>query len=323
MVTRRDMGVSFAPGEARRRVAAPQARAGPLASAPPGAPAVPGRRTEDLPLLALPACWSTLETKPWPRFFGHWGGCGNRRRGGRSWLRSLQALARPVVRSTRICLHWRGPRAPHGTVAKPLRAAPPPCADWLSTRPGAASFCLAFRLFPSLTLQAAAARRRCCVSSQRAGERANHGNEGHRPGAFEARRLHIGRLREVLRVCARTARATTRRRPAERYARWHDKMHGNVQRVGGHHGRDSNQTNAPMPITADALTGPKYRLSNDAGLVTLSRNSSPGSRRRHCCQDGSGRPSGQQAARRPKARRRCGRCRPRCTLPAARRRPHA
>ena len=40
-----------------------------------------------------------------------------------------------------------------------------------------------------------------------------------------------------------------------------------------------------------ALTGPKYRLSNDAGLVTLSRNSSPcRSRRRHCCQDGSGRP---------------------------------
>src|SRR3546814_9202264 len=29
-----------------------------------------GRRTEDLPLLALPACLSTLEMKPWPRFFG-------------------------------------------------------------------------------------------------------------------------------------------------------------------------------------------------------------------------------------------------------------
>src|SRR3546814_7050029 len=29
-----------------------------------------GRRTENLPPLALPACLSTLETKPWPRFFG-------------------------------------------------------------------------------------------------------------------------------------------------------------------------------------------------------------------------------------------------------------
>jgi hypothetical protein len=46
-------------------------------------------------------------------------------------------------------------------------------------------------------------------------------------------------------------------------------MHGNVQRVGGHHGRDSSQTGCATPITADALTGPKYRLSNDAGLVTL------------------------------------------------------
>jgi len=60
-------------------------------------------------------------------------------------------------------------------------------------------------------------------------------------------------------------------------------MHGDVQRVGGHHGRDSSQTGCATPITADALTGPKYRLSNDAGLVTLSRNNSPGSRRRHCC----------------------------------------
>lgn len=187
-------------------------------------------------------------------------------------------MARPVVRSTRICLHRREPRAPCGTAAKPLRAAPPPCADWLSTRPGAASFCLAFRLCPSLSLRASAARRRCAACSQRAGERAN----GRRPGAFEARRLHVGRLRrrqhEVRCECTRTARATTRRRPAERHARWHDEMHGNVQRVGGHHGRDSSQTGCAMPITADALTGPKYRLSNDAGLVTLSRNSSPDSR---------------------------------------------
>jgi hypothetical protein len=64
--------------------------------------------------------------------------------------------------------------------------------------------------------------------------------------------------------------------PPDQHARWHDKMHGNVQRVGGHHGRFSSQTGCAMPITVDALIGPKYRLSNDAGLVTLSRNSSPG-----------------------------------------------
>jgi hypothetical protein len=58
-------------GEARRRVAAPQREPGrwPVPAAPPA-----GRRTADLPLLALPACLSTLETKLWPwplpRFFG-------------------------------------------------------------------------------------------------------------------------------------------------------------------------------------------------------------------------------------------------------------
>lgn len=164
----------------------------------------------------------------------------------------------------------------HGGEAAACRATPMCRRAFDAAR--AASFCLAFRLCPSLALRASAARRRCAACSQRAGERAN----GRRPGAFEARRLHVGRLRrrqhEVRCECTRTARATTWRRPAERHARWHDKMHGNVQRVGSHHGRDSSQTGCAMPITADALTGPKYRLSNDAGLVTLSRNSSSDSR---------------------------------------------
>ena len=172
-------------------------------------------------------------------------------------MRSPRATACPVVQSTRTCLRWRGPRAPRGTVAKPLRAAPPPCADRLWARPGAASFCLAFRLCPSLSLRASAARRRCAACNPPAGERAN----GRRPGAFEARRLHVGRLRRMLREarrgCARAARATTRRQPPERHARWHDEMHGNVQRIGGHHGRVSSQTGYATPITADALTGPK------------------------------------------------------------------
>src|SRR3546814_20796608 len=69
MVTRRDMGVSFAP--AKRAAVWPRPRREPgrwPARAP--LPLDAGRRTEDLPLLALPACLSTLETKPWPRFFG-------------------------------------------------------------------------------------------------------------------------------------------------------------------------------------------------------------------------------------------------------------
>ena len=69
MVTRRDMGVSFAPAK--------RAAVWPRPSREPGRwpmpaplPLPPGRRTADLPLLAFPACLSTLETKPWPRFFG-------------------------------------------------------------------------------------------------------------------------------------------------------------------------------------------------------------------------------------------------------------
>ena len=171
-----------------------------------------------------------------------------------------QAVACPMVRSTRAALSWCGPLAPSGTAAKPLRAAPPPRANWLSTRPSAASFCLAFRLCPSLSLRVSAVRRRCAACSQPVGKRA----DGRRPGAFEARRLHGGRLRRMLRkarrqmrkVGARTARTTTRQQP-ERHARWHDERHDNVQRIGGHHGRVSSQTGCAMPITADALTGPK------------------------------------------------------------------
>src|SRR3546814_13385286 len=89
-----------------------------------------------------------------------------------------------------------------------------------------------------------------------------------RPGAFEARRLHVGRLRrrqrEVRRECTRTARATTRRRTAERHARWHDEMPGDVQRIDGLHGRDSSQTGWATPIRADARNGPKTRQPNAA-----------------------------------------------------------
>ncbi len=69
MVTRRDMGVSFAP--AKRAAVWPRPKREPGRwPVPAPLPLPPGRRTVDLPLLALPACLSTLETKPWPRFLG-------------------------------------------------------------------------------------------------------------------------------------------------------------------------------------------------------------------------------------------------------------
>jgi hypothetical protein len=99
-------------------------------------------------------------------------------------------------------------------------------------------------------------------------------------------------------------------------------MHG-VQRIGGHHGRDSSQTGCATPITAAALTGPKYRLSNDAGLVTLSRNSSPGSKAAALL-PGWQRPAPavgrQHGGRRHAVDARRGQ---RCTPPAARPRPRA
>ena len=223
-------------------------------------PAV-GRRTADLPPLALPACLSTLETKLWPwplpRFFGAPG------RTQKSWSpRSVMAVLPASSGVSERAKHADMPASArasrptrHGGEAAPCRATPT-CR--LALRAAECrTLCLAFRLCPSLPLRASAARRRCCTSSQPAGEHAN----GRRPGAFEARRLHVGRLRrrqrEVRCECTRTARATTRRRTVERHARWHDERRGKVQRIGGHHGRVSSQIGCATPITANALTGPK------------------------------------------------------------------
>ncbi len=162
---------------------------------------------------------------------------------GRAKHADTPALARPS-RPTR-----------HGGPSAPCRATPMCRQAFDAARCRVLLSCLP--PLPSLSLRASAARRRCAACSQRAGERAN----GRRPGAFEARRLHAGWLRRMLREarreCARAARATTRQQPLERHARWHDERHGNVQRIGGHHGRVSSQTGCAMPITADALTGPK------------------------------------------------------------------
>ncbi len=183
------------------------------------------------------------------------------------------------VTGTHFCQCPSGISCHRSTMPRLERAAPTPCADPLSSRRSAATFYLAFRLCPSLSLRASAARRRCCTSSQPADKRVN----GRRLGALEAKRLHVGRLRRkqrevrcpMRRIGTHTACATTWQRPAGRHAQWHDKMHSNVQWVCDHHGRDSSQNGCAMPIMADVLTGPEYRQSNDAGLVTLKRNSSP------------------------------------------------
>ncbi len=159
MVARRDIGVSFAPAK-RAAVAAPQARAGPLA----GATRRCRTAHRGLAAAGFARLFEHLETKlcPWPlpRFFGALGARGNRRRGGRSWLRSLQALACPVVKHADMpALARPSRRTRHGGKAAPCRATP--CADWLSTRPGAASFLsLAFRLLPFAVAPGSGGRRR-------------------------------------------------------------------------------------------------------------------------------------------------------------------
>src|SRR3546814_20658791 len=69
MVTRRDMGVSFAPAKRAAVWQRPRREPGRW---PARAPLTldEGRRTEDLPLLALTACLSTLEIKPCTRSIG-------------------------------------------------------------------------------------------------------------------------------------------------------------------------------------------------------------------------------------------------------------
>ena len=213
MVTRRENGVNDAP--AKRAAVWPRPRRAP-GRCPvfwPLPPADAGRRIEDFPPLVLATCLSTLETKPCPRFFGALGRTrkSSSRRSliavpsescsvsGRAKHADLPALAR-ASRPTR-----------HGGEAAPCRAHPM-CR--LALR--AAGCRPLLSCLPPLTVDFApgvGARQRCAARSQRPGER----GDGHGPGAFEARRLHAGRLRRRLREvrceCTRTARATTRQRP--------------------------------------------------------------------------------------------------------------
>ena len=177
-----------------------------------GRPPAVGRRTADLPPLALPACLSTLETKLWPwplpRFFGAPG------RTQKSWSpRSVMAVLPASSGVSERAKHADMPASArasrptrHGGEAAPCRATPT-CR--LALRAAECrTLCLAFRLCPSLPLRASAARRRCCTSSQPAGEHAN----GRRPGAFEARRLHVSGCAEGSAKCGANAPALHARR---------------------------------------------------------------------------------------------------------------
>src|SRR2546427_191493 len=126
MVTRRDMGVSFA--SAKRAAVWPRPRREP--GRWPVPPVAPGRRTEDFPPLALPVCLSTLETKlcpcPLPRFFG---ALGRTRKS--SSRRSLMAafheswgVPRRAKHAGRPVLAWASHHTRHGGEAAPCRANP-------------------------------------------------------------------------------------------------------------------------------------------------------------------------------------------------------
>ena len=241
----------------------------------------------------------------------------NRRRGGRS-RPSLKAATCPIVRSTRLpCIgavsapsrhggEAAAPRHPHvqtgfrrgRQVPRPLSCLPP---------------------LPPLSLPASAAWRRCAACSQLPMANAPRPQAGRVRGKTPARWTAAPRQREVRRMHL----ALHARRHGGGSTGWTRLMARQDARQRAANRRPSwacsfSQTGCATPITADALTGLKYRLSNDAGLVTLSRNSSPVRGGGIATQMAAAGPAvGRQ--RRPKARRRCERHRQRCTPPAARR----
>ena len=166
-------------------------------------PAV-GRRTADLPPLALPACLSTLERSSGPGLClgssARQGAPRNHGRRGRSWLCSLQAPACPSVRSTRTCLHRRVPRAPRGTAAKPRRAAPHVQTGFAGGRvPNPLSCLPPLPLAPAPGIGGPAA----LLHEQPARRRTRQWPQA---GRVRARRLHVG-------GCAEAARSAVRMHP--------------------------------------------------------------------------------------------------------------
>ncbi len=217
-------------------------------------PAV-GRRTADLPPLALPACLSTLETEALALAFAsvlrraraHPEMISGRR--GRSWrvckLRRVRACEARGHACIGACL------APHAARRRSRAVPRHPHVQIVAGAECLKPLPLAFRLCPSLPLRHSAARRRCCTSSQPAGEDAQWPQARRVRGKTPARWAAAPRQREVRCECTRTARATTRRRTDD--ARWHDERRaGKVQRIGGHHGRVSSQIGCATPITASS-----------------------------------------------------------------------
>ena len=186
MVTRRDMGVSFAP--AKRAVwPRPRRELGAGRWPVPAAARTAHRGLAAAGLACLLEHLGDEALAPVLR------GAGGTRKSSsrRSVMAALPAsLACPVVRSTRTCLHWRGPSR-HAARRRSRCVPRHPMCRLAFGPPGAASFVLPSAFALRCRSRVTAARWRCCVSSQRAGERGH----GRRPGAFEARRLHVGRLR--------------------------------------------------------------------------------------------------------------------------------
>ena len=163
------------------------------------------------------------------------GARGNGHRHDCSWHELRRSTAKPSGRSTLMDQCGRGLRAAHGTAAQEARAAPTHVQTRLSTRRRAASFYLALRLSRSL-----------------------------------ARPAPTGGLRLSAWVKHRSRRLWCKRRAVT----LHEKRHAALHVHGLFHVHHVHNGCA-LPITAETATGPKYRLSNDAGLVALSRNSSP------------------------------------------------
>src|SRR6202023_2007379 len=68
----------------------------------------------------------------------------------------------------------------------------------------------------------------------------------------------------------------------------HDRL---VHRAAGREYRHQVHSGTSLPMTEVMGTGPKYRLSKDAGTPSMSRKTSPGTRDRQPFHAGSGRPS--------------------------------
>ena len=258
MVTRRDIGVSFAP--AKRAAVWPRPpRAGPLAGALALAAGRGGMAHHRLAAAGLASLLQHLGNEalalalaPVLRGAGR-----TRKSSSRRSVMAARKLRRVLSCEARghACIARASRPTRHGGEAAPCRATP--CADRLSTRPGAASFCLP--PLPFAVAQGVGGPAALCCS-QPAGERA----DGRAGAAGRARSRQDACTVDGCAGCcakrgatARAARATTRRQQPERHARWHDERHGNVQRIGGRHGRVSSLTGCATPITADALTGPK------------------------------------------------------------------